>query len=349
MSAALHVDLDIFATNLARVRETVAPSEPMLVVKNDAYGHGLVPIVRRAAGEGVRWFGAFDVGTGREVRRELGEAARIFVWMTATADDAVDAVRDDLDIGVGDAASLEDVAEAARTLAHRARVHLKIDTGLHRNGVRPEEWPAFVARVAAFVEEGIVEVVGVWSHIAEASDADDDDARRIFDAAVAVAEQAGLRPSHRHLAASAASFARAEFRYDLVRIGAFAYGVRSAGGIDERDLGVRLISTLRAEVTSVEDDGAHIGLGALDGLPSTLGGRVEVMTPVGPRRLESVGEDSRISGWASASIGDAVTVFGGADNEKSPTDLAEAIGSVGEEILVRLSPLIPRRYEGRVD
>ena len=298
MSAALHVDLDLFAANLARVRQTVSPSEPMLVVKNDAYGHGLVPIVRRAAAEGVRWFGAFDVGTGRVVRRELGEAARIFVWMTATADDAVDAVHDDLDIGVGDDASLEDVAAAARTLAHRARVHLKIDTGLHRNGVRPEEWPAFVARVAALVAEGLVEVVGVWSHIAEASDVD---------------------------------------------------GVRSAGGIDERDLGVRLISSLRAEVTSVDDDGAHIGLGALDGLPSTLGGRVEVLTPAGVRRLESVGEDSRIAAWPSASVGDAVTVFGGGDNEKSPTDLAEAIGSVGEEILVRLSPLVPRLYEGRVD
>ena len=349
MTAALHVDLDLLAANLARVRATVAPSEPMLVVKNDAYGHGLVPVVRRAAAEGVRWFGAFDVRTGSVVRRELGETARIFVWMTATADDALDAVHDDLDIGVGDATSLEDVASAARALAHRARIHLKIDTGLHRNGVRPEEWPAFVTRAAALVDEGVVEVVGVWSHIAEASDDDDDDARRIFDAAVTVAEQSGLRPSHRHLAASAASFARAEFRYDLVRIGAFAYGVRSAGGVDERDLGVRLISRLRAEVTSVDDDGAHIELGALDGLPSTLGGRVHVLTPAGPRLLESVGEHSRIAGWPSAAVGDVVTVFGGADNEKSPTDLAEAIGSVGEEILVRLSPLVPRRYEGRVD
>ncbi|MFG6445615.1 alanine racemase [Microbacterium sp. P07] len=346
MSTVLSVDLDAIASNLARVREAVAPAEPMLVVKNNAYGHGLVPVVRRAASEGVRWFGAFDVRTGHVVRAELGDDARIFVWMTASRAEADQSVRDRLDIGVGDTAVLEDVAQAARALGSRARIHLKIDTGLHRNGVRPEEWPEFVARAAQLADEGVVEVVGVWSHIAEASDDEDDAARRVFDEAVSAAETAGLAPEYRHLAASAASFARPEFRYDLVRVGAFAYGIRSAGGTTEDELGVRLAARLDTEVTGVDARGVTIGVGALDGLPSTLGGRVDVGTPSGPRTLESVGDESRVSGWASASVGDVVTLFGGAENEKSPTDLAEAIGSVGEEILVRLSPLIPRRYEG---
>jgi alanine racemase len=347
MTAELHVDLDVFAANLGRVRANVSPAEMMLVVKNDAYGHGLSPIIRRASTEGIRWFGAFDVETGCVVRAELGGDARVFVWMTASADDAGAAVDADLDVGVGDAEVLEDIAAAARRGGRRARIHLKIDTGLHRNGVRPEEWPGFVARAAELAAEGGVEVVGVWSHIAEASDAEDDAARAVFEAALEVVGAAGLTPAHRHLAASAASFAREEFRYDLVRVGAFAYGVRSAGGASEQELGIRLSATLRADVTRVDERGATIAIGALDGLPSSLAGRVQVGTPAGLRGLLNVEDDSLVEGWPAASVGDVVTVFGGAENEKSPTDLAEAIGSVGEEILVRLSPLVSRRYEER--
>ena len=155
----------------------------MLVVKDDAYAHGLVPIVRRAWRDGVRWFGAFDVSTGRAVREELGPDARIFVWVIGTPDEAAAAVAARLEVGVGDATLLEDVAGAATDAGATARVHLKVDSGLHRNGVRPEEWPAFVARARELERAGAIEVVGVWSHIAEASDADDDAARAVFEAA----------------------------------------------------------------------------------------------------------------------------------------------------------------------
>jgi alanine racemase len=347
MTAELVVDLDAVAHNLAIIRATVAPAEMMLVVKDDAYGHGLAPVVRRAASEGVRWFGAFDVATGRAVRDELGGDARIFVWMTASAADAAEAVRHRLDVGVGDAAVLEEVAEAARRSAVTARIHLKIDTGLHRNGVRPEEWPRFVSRAAALAAQGAIDVVGVWSHIAEASDAEDDAARALFEAAVDAVRDAGLSPQHRHLAASAASFARAEFRYDLVRVGAFAYGIRSAGGPPLSTWGLRLASTLVARVTAVAAEGVAVDAGIFEGLPSTLGGQTEVSTPAGARAVRAVGQESLVRAWPGAAVGDAVTVFGPGENEKSPTDLAEAIGSVGEEILVRLSPLVPRRYAGR--
>ena len=60
MSGILRIDLERFAANLVRVRSAVAPAELMLVVKDDAYAHGLEPIVRRAHREGVRWIGAFE-------------------------------------------------------------------------------------------------------------------------------------------------------------------------------------------------------------------------------------------------------------------------------------------------
>jgi alanine racemase len=344
VSARLVVDLDAFAADLAAVRDRVAPAAHMLVVKDDAYGHGLEPIVRRAWAEGVRWIGAFDVATGLAVRGFLGTGPRVFVWQVGSVAEARAAVEGGLDIGVGDAALLEDVA----AVAGGARVHLKIDTGLHRNGVRAEEWPAFVARAAQLEAEGAIEVVGLWSHIAEASDAEDDDARAVFEHAVEVARGAGLQPEVRHLAASAAAFARPEFRYDLVRIGAFAYGIRSADGPTAAELGLAPIARLVASVVEVADEGVRVDIGALHGLPSILGGRIRVGTPAGARRLLGVDDlTSTVERWDGAAVGDEVAMYGqGGAGDGSSTDLGEAIGTIGEEIALRVSPRVPRFYSG---
>lgn len=349
MTARLHVDLDALARNIATVRATVAPAALMLVVKDDAYAHGLEPVVRAAAAAGVEWFGAFDVRTGSAVRAAVGEDARIFAWIAASRADLDDAIAARIDLGIGDADLLEDLADAARDASATVRVHLKIDTGLHRNGVRPERWHAFVTRAAVLQREGLIDVVGVWSHIAEASDAEDDDARAVYEWALEEAAAAGLHSPTRHLAASAASFARPEFRYDMVRVGAFCYGIRSAGGPSADELGLVPIGRLDAEVLAVDGDVVRIGLGALDGLPSSLGERATVGTPAGARALLAVRDaDSLVAAWPGASAGDVVTVYGpGMQGEGSATDLAELIGTIGEEIALRVSPLVRREHSSR--
>ena len=342
MNPVLRVDLDAFAGNLARIRSRVAPAEHMLVVKDDAYGHGLAPIVRRAWAEGVRWFGAFDVRTGADVRQLLGPDARIFAWIAASDAEVRVALDLDLDLGVGDTALLEDAARLARP-GRPARVHLKIDTGLHRNGIRVEDWDAAIARAAQLEASGAIIVAGVWSHLAEASDEEDDASAAMFAVAVQKARDAGLRPRVRHLAASAASFQRPEFRAEIVRVGAFAYGIRPAGGPSQDELGIRGIATLSAPVVGTDAEGVRVGVGALHGVPTTLEGRVEVGTPVGPRRLLRVGAtESVVEAWPEALRGDEVVVYG--EGAMSATDLAEAIGTIGEEIAVRVSPLVEREW-----
>lgn len=341
----LRVDLDAFAGNLHAIASRVAPAAPMLVVKDDAYGHGLARIVARARAEGIGWFGAFDVGTALAVRAASDVSVRVFAW-SIHDDDAADAVAHGIDAGVGDLETLLLLADEARHQATTALVHLKIDTGLHRSGVRPEQWNDVVARAATLVEEGVIDVVGIWSHLAESSDEEDDEARDIFVAAAEAAERAGLRPRLRHLAASAAAFARAEFRLDLVRVGAFAYGIRSAGGPHETTLGLNQIATLSATVAEVGETTVTVAIGALDGLPSPIAGRLRVKTPGGQRMLRSIaGGSSEVETWPGARIGDEVVIYG--SGASSSTDLGELIGSIGEEIAVRISPLVERRYEER--
>ncbi len=341
----LRIDLDAFAANLRVVRARVAPAHLMLVVKDDAYGHGLDRMVAKAAAEGVEWFGAFDLQEALATRAAAGPDARVFSWLTVGSDQIAEALAHDIDFGVGDAGFLEDIASAASAAGAAARVHLKIDTGLHRNGIRPEDWDRVIARARDFEKAGLIRVVGVWSHIAEASDEEDDSARLVFDDAVAAAEAAGFELEARHLSASAASFARPEFRYGLVRVGAFCYGIRSAGGPDESELGVRPVASLVAPVTHVGDYAVTVGVGSLHGLPSSLAKRAAFATDGHRPAVQHIdAAHSAVEPWRGASLGDEVTIFGA--GASSATDLAEAIGTVGEEILVRVSPLVPRSYRG---
>ncbi len=327
--------------NIRAVRERIDPSTLMLVLKDDAYGHGLGWAVQAAERAGVTWFGSYDVRSGLEVRRLLEGDARIFAWATSTDAEIDEALLQRLDLGVGTADYLDRIVARARELGITARVHLKIDSGLHRNGLLPEEWPQTVAAVRAAETNGLLEFAGVWSHLAEASDAEDDEAQRVFLRAVALAEETGASPQMLHLTASAASWWRPELRGSLCRIGAFCYGIRSADG-PELD-GVVPAAELVATVTEVIDGDAVIGIGSFDGLPSTIAG-VPVGTPAGPRVLRRVDHTSAVvEGWPGMSAGDEVAVFGaGERGESSATTLAERIGTVGEEILTRLTPRVRR-------
>ncbi|WP_309129797.1 alanine racemase [Microbacterium sp.] len=336
MSARLDISTEAFLGNLRAVTERTAPAELMLVTKDDAYGHGLEWAVPAALSAGVEWIGSYDVASALRVRA-IAPHARIFAWATSSGAEAAEAIEADLDLGVGTAEYLRLIVSEAERLKHRARVHLKIDTGLHRNGLRPEEWADAVATARRAEEAGVLRVTGVWSHLAEASDAEDDEAQRGFLAAVDELRDAGGTPRQLHLTASAASWWRPELRGTLCRIGAFCYGIRSADGSDLE--GIRPVASLSADVVDVREDVVRIGIGALDGLPSILTGAT-IGNGARIRRVD--GTWTELECWQGARRGEAVEVFGA--GAVSATDLAERIDTVGEEILTRVSPLVPRRY-----
>lgn len=341
----LRIHSERFLVNLQAVRERIAPSTLMLVLKDDAYGHGLRWTVETAERAGVRWYGSYDIRSALEVRRILEGPARIFAWATSTDAEIDEALLHGVDLGVGTAEYLGRVVSRAQTLGLGARVHLKIDTGLHRNGLLPAEWEYAVEAARAAQAAGHLELVGVWSHLAEASDEEDDEAQQVFLDAVGIAGAGGPAPEMLHLTASAASWWRPELRGSLSRIGAFCYGIRSADGPELE--GITPVAELVAPVVDVVDGRAVIGVGSFDGLPSTLAG-APVGTPAGPRELVSIDHITcAVAGWPGMAAGDEVIVFGaGAHGETSATTLAERIGTVGEEILTRLTPRVRRVIVG---
>lgn len=340
MSApVLEISRSAFRANLAALRERLGGSQLLLVMKDDAYGHGIDWAVPEARSAGVTWFGGYDIPTSLRIRALTSE--RVYAWATSTVPEVEAAIRAGLELGVGSLEYLRDVIAAAERIGIRAGLHLKVDTGLHRNGFRPEDWTEAVGIARAAEVRGSIRIVAVWSHLAEASDAEDDAAQQVFLEAVSRLEEAGGAPEVLHLTASAAAWWRPELRGTLSRVGAFCYGIRSADGpaLD----GLTLISRLVATVDAVEGDQVRVGVGSFHGLPSILRG-AEVATPGGLRPILRIqGDATLVRGWPGARIGDRVTVFGpGADGEADATGLAERIGTVGEEILTRLTPSVRR-------
>ncbi|GAB3599344.1 alanine racemase [Microbacterium tumbae] len=341
MTPTLEISAGALRSNIAAVRERIAPSALLFAMKDDAYGHGLEWSASVAADAGVEWFGSYDVSSALRVRSVLGAYGRIFAWATSEDEEVAQAVEAGIDLGVGTREYLARVITIAERAGRQARVHLKIDTGLHRNGIRPEDWAATVGEARAAEAAGSIRLVGVWSHISEASDADDDASREVFLQAVDEAAATGATPEVLHLTASAAAWWRPELRGNLSRIGAFCYGIRSADGPEPE--GIRPIATLSAPVIAVSAAAVTLGIGALDGVPSTLVG-APVGTTGGVAAIREIGmTEMLVAPWPGAAVGQRVRLFGAGDQgEPSATDLAERIGTVGEEILTRLSPRIPR-------
>nr|WP_201469854.1 alanine racemase [Microbacterium hydrocarbonoxydans] len=337
----LRVRTDRLVANIQAVRDRIAPSELMMVFKDDAYGHGLSWAVESARDAGVEWFGSYDIASGVTVRRLLGAQGRVFAWVTSTDAEIDEALMHQIDLGVGSGEYLGRIIARASELGACARVHLKIDTGLHRNGILPDEWESTVAVIRAAEREGLVDLVGIWSHLAEASDAEDDAARAVFLEAARVVTESGPTPEALHLTASAASWWRPELRGTLSRIGAFCYGIRSADG-PELD-GIVPVAELTATVERLDGQDVVISIGSFDGIPSTLGGAM-IGTPAGARQLKLVDATSSVvAGWPGATVGDTVWLFGAGEyGDESSTSLAERIDTVGEEILTRLTPRVRR-------
>src|SRR3954471_14001823 len=155
------VDLDAVAWNVAVLREHAPGAQVMAVVKADGYGHGMLPVARAALAGGAAWLGVAHLREALELRA-AGVEAPVLAWLTVPGDRYAEAVAAGVQIGVSAPATLEEVAAAARATGRSAAVQRKADTGLSRNGCRPERWGELVAATARLAAEGAVELTGVF-------------------------------------------------------------------------------------------------------------------------------------------------------------------------------------------
>ncbi|MEO6116374.1 MAG: alanine racemase [Pseudolysinimonas sp.] len=341
--ARAEIDLDAFRHNVSTLAALVHPAATMLAVKADAYGHGMLPLARAALEAGATSLAVLDVPAALALR-DAGITAQLFAWLHGVHTDFGAAIDAHIDLGISALWQLEAVLAAERDLP--ARLHLKIDTGLHRNGASPEQWPALVTAAVDAQRAGRVVVAGLWSHLADASPEADAAALAEFWVAVDIARELGAEPEVLHLAASSAGIRMPAARLDLVRFGIAAYGISPFDDRSGRDLGLTPVMAVRAPVEAVEGGVATIGVGSGDGIHPPAIGVAEVLVHGERRRITRLDVDSLsidVDGMEVA-IGDEVTVFGpGDDGEPTAEEWARWAGTIGDEIVARIRRL-PRTY-----
>ncbi|MGY4643385.1 alanine racemase [Cellulomonas sp. URHB0016] len=369
------VDLAAVRGNVRTLAAQAPTAQLMAVVKADAYGHGLVPCARAAADAGAAWLGVAQVPEALELRRAGVVAPRVLTWLYAPGAPLREAVEADVDVSVSAAWALDEVVAAARTSGRAARVHLKVDTGLGRNGLTPAQLEEILPAALAAQAEGAVELVGVWSHLAFADEPAHPTVRAqgtVFADAVHRLEQAGAHLEVRHLANSAATLTDPAVHYDLVRPGIAVYGISpvpQVGGPES--FGLVPAMTLEAELATVKPvPGGHgvsyahqyvttqdtvlgvVPLGYADGVPRHASGTQD--RPGGPVRVggRTVGVTGRVcmdqvvldlGPGATDLAGDRVELFGtGADGGPTAQDWADAAGTIAYEIITRVGARVPR-------
>ncbi|HEX5533773.1 MAG TPA: alanine racemase [Actinomycetales bacterium] len=366
------VDLDAVTANTAALVEHAGGTPVMAVVKADAYGHGAIPCARAALRGGAEWLGVAQLSEALALR-VAGISAPMLTWLFAPGDDLGPAIAADVDLSVSAPWALDAVLQGAAAAGRPARIHLKVDTGLGRGGSAARDWPELVKLAAAAQADGIVEVVGIWSHYAFADAPSHPTVRSqntALQEAVDVAASFGVKPALRHVANSAATLTDPSARFDLVRPGLAVYGLSPVPQIgDPAHFGLRPAMTLTAKLVLVKDvdagQGVSYGHTYTTPRPSTLG-----LVPLGyadgiPRHASSsgpvlvAGQRLQIAGRvcmdqfvldlgdAEAVAGDEVVLFGpGDDGEPTAEDWARAADTISYEIVTRLGARVPRVYVG---
>ena len=362
------IDLDALQHNLAVVRER-AGVPAMAVVKADAYGHGLVECARAAAAGGAPWLGV-ALPTEAVRLRDAGVQGRVLTWLEVPGAPFAPCLERDIDVTVSAPWALAEVLDAARALGRTARIQLKVDTGLSRNGSTFADWPALVAAARAAERDGLVAVTGVWTHFACADEPTHPSVERqldVFGEALQIARLAGLEPEVVHAANSPAALGVPAARFDLVRTGIAMYGLSPGPAIGSAsDLGLRPVMTLRGRLASVKrvpsGSGVSYGhsyltqrettlgvvpLGYGDGIPRSASNAAPVLaagsvrTVAGRVCMDQVVLDL---GDDAAAPGDDVVMFG--SGGPSADDWAAACGTIGYEIVTRIGPRVPRVHVG---
>ena len=357
------IDVSAIEENTRQMRRLTGV-DVMAVVKADGYGHGAVRSAAAALAGGATRLGVSDVAEALALRRG-GIDAPIVAWLHAPGPSFSESAAAGIEIGVSTMDQLQ-AAAAAASSEHAVGVHLKLETGLGRNGIPPADYTVVFSEAARLERIGRLRIVGLFSHLSNTTADDDRAALAAFLGGVDEAARLGIRPHVRHIAATHAAVEIPEARLDCVRIGIGIYGLSPFADRTSRDLGLRPAMTLRGEVAAVrrvaaghgvsygytyttdrETTLALIPLGYADGVPRQASGAGPVV--IGRHRFIVAGRIAMDQfvvdvGDAPVRIGDEAVLFGdpmlGAPGAE---EWADAASTINYEIVTRIGPRVPRR------
>jgi len=365
------VDLDAYAHNLRAVRDFAGPgAKLMAVVKANAYGHGLVPVARKAVAAGAAMLGVATVEEGMALR-EAGITAPVVLLFQPGTDALTAVVEHNLTLVIADRATAENLGDIARRANRVVPVHCQIDSGMGRQGFDIETAATeiqFLTRISH------IDIEGLCTHFPIANKKDDEftlNQVRAFRNVAKQLERAGIPFEMVHAANSAGIVNYPKSALDMVRPGVMSYGVWP---VDEPPAAAPLRPVLRWETTITQvrqlDAGANISygrtftaahpmrvailpVGYADGYRHRLSNRAEVLIhgkrcPVrGSVCMDQTVVD--ITSLPAAKAGDTVVLIGEDRGERiTAEELAAHANTIPYEILTGIGSRVPRIYKGEV-
>jgi len=362
-STWLEIDLGAIRNNIKRILD-ITGLPVMAVVKANAYGHGMTEVARAVQQAGATWLGVARFEEALDLR-EAGNQGKILVMGYTPAEQVLQASRYGVSLAVYD---LDIVMEYSQILARNhatLKVHVKVDTGMGRLGIFPEQGVPFFEKLDA--APGII-VEGVFTHFARADEPQlMETAHQVkrFDRLVAGLSERGMRPELVHASNSAGLLYFPEGWYDLVRAGIIVYGLNPS---DEAPApegflpAMSLKSTLTSIKTLPKDHGVGynhryrtqdverigvISTGYADGFRRRLGG----VALVNGKRVPILGTICmdqcmlQLDSVPEAKIGDEVVLIGSQAGEVISVDeLAGIWGTINYEVVCAMAARVPRVY-----
>ena len=362
------VHTGLISHNVAIVAQRTAPVQVWAVVKANGYGHGSVPVAQAALAGGATGLCVAIVDEGVALRR-AGITAPILLLSEQPAELADLIVGYQLTPTVTTTRGAAVLAASASAADQTIKVHIKVDTGMHRVGVAPNE----VVSLASFISSyESLTIEGVYTHFAVADDPSHvANAVQIsaFNAVLDGLSSRGINPPLVHAANSAAALANEPSRFTMVRLGIAMYGLRPGPGVAELCAGLIPAMSIKARVSAVRwvEAGeavsyglvrpltkgsliATVPIGYADGVPRALGRtNIQVLLNGVPRSFAGTITMDQLmidcESDSSVTVGDEVVLIGKqGEHSLTADDWAEALGTIGYEIVCGISPRIFRRY-----
>lgn len=364
------IDLGKLSKNVEILKRKVNRTALMAVVKANAYGHGLVPSAQAAKRGGADWLATALLSESIELRN-AGVTGPILSWLNTPNDQFSECIAKDVDLGVNSLETLSSISNSAKSLGKPARVHVKVDTGLGRNGVTLDDLPDLISALKQAQNDGSVKVVGVMSHFAYADEPNNStigEQVSNFKISVDALIDANFELEVKHLSNSAATLGLPHTYFNLVRPGVAIYGISpgpQVGQAPDHDLSP--VMRLRAPIVLIKKVPAGTGVsyahqyhtlsetrlalipaGYADGIPRSASNKGPVL--INGKQFSVAGRvcmDQFVVdiGDTSAKIGDDAILFGDPENgEPSVNDWADAAGTINYEIVTRIGPRVYRNY-----
>jgi len=370
----LEIDLGALSANIRAFQGRLGGAKLAAVVKSEAYGHGVALVAPAALRAGASWLAVWGANEGIPLRKLVGPGVPIVCLGHTPPQDYEAALGADLRLTLYDPSAIPELGRAARAQGRTARVHLKLETGTHRQGLDPDDAVALARAVAA---EGNVELEGLSTHYADIEDTTDhahaDAQLASFTEGVERIAAVGARPAVRHTACSAAAILFPRTHFDLARVGIGLYGLwpsrETLVSARERGLSGFALSpvmTWKALVAQVKDvpAGGYVGygrtwraqrrtriavipVGYFEGYSRALSSRAHVL--MRGQRAPVLGRVCMnmfmvdVTDVPGARAGDVAVLLGrDGDEVVSAEALAGWAGTIHYEITTRVNPLLPR-------